>query len=582
MLAALASLAVLVAAALAGREGAPVVGVAGGRVAGVTETSTKGREFHAYYGLPFARPPVGDLRLKDPVKAESWDGVRDGSKKPSPCLHVPFGFTVMGITLAPEELQGNEDCLYLNVFTPKRMEPAEKLPVMVWIHGGAFYAGGTHEYLPHVLMNRDIVLVVLQYRLGIMGFLSTEDEVMPGNFGLKDQTLALHWVQDNIHHFGGDAARVTIFGESAGGASVNMHMLSPKSKGLFSRAIMQSGTALASWALQEQFKSVTEEVSKSVGCPEGLGSHEVLACLQKTDGRRLAASLQDHMKWFLLPLITTPRIDGDFLPDHPARLMRDGKFNRANVMSGITRDDGAIVTQPMLVREELLDALRNNFSAIGPISLMADPEMEDPVEFSARIYQHYLGDLTFDLGHMEELTRLETDHTFGVPHDLTTLYHARVPGLATYRYELKHRAQLSIGDFFETDVGRHWIPHGDDLYYLFAGGPTLAPDNLPGRPTDLQKEEDLRLRDIVTTMWTNFAATGNPTPDDSLGFKWEAATEDDLRYLALTPSPAMEADQRQEVRDFYASLPSRINQILHPERIVSGKKSSSRPSQDEL
>ncbi|XP_042874959.1 cocaine esterase-like [Penaeus japonicus] len=231
MLAALASFAVLVAAALAGREGAPVVGVAGGRVAGVTETSTKGREFHAYYGLPFARPPVGDLRLKDPVKAGSWEGVRDGTKMPLPCLQVPYDTSVMGIVLAPEELLGDEDCLYLNVFTPKRTDPAEGLPVMVWIHGGGYFAGGAYEYLPHALMNHDIVLVILQYRLGIMGFLSTEDEVIPGNFGLKDQTLALHWVQENIHHFGGDAARVTIFGESAGGASVNMHMLSPKSKG---------------------------------------------------------------------------------------------------------------------------------------------------------------------------------------------------------------------------------------------------------------------------------------------------------------------------------------------------------------
>ncbi|XP_042894416.1 juvenile hormone esterase-like isoform X2 [Penaeus japonicus] len=580
MLVGVALFAVLVAT-VAGREGAPVVGVAGGRVAGVTETSTKGREFHAYYGLPFARPPVGDFRLKDPVKAESWDGVRDGSKKPSPCLHVPFGFTVMGITLAPEELQGNEDCLYLNVFTPKRMEPAERLPVMVWIHGGAFYAGGTHEYLPHVLMNRDIVLVVLQYRLGIMGFLSTEDEVIPGNFGLKDQTFALRWVQDNIHHFGGDAARVTIFGESAGGASVHFHLLSPKSKGLFSRAIMQSGSALAPWAHREQLKSVAEEVSKSVGCP-GLGSQEMLACLQKTDGRKVAASFQYFMKWFILPMTTTPRIDGDFLPDHPARLMRDGKFNHVNVMAGITRDEGAIVTQTMIVREELLNTLREDFSAVGPMSLMLGPEATDPVEFSNRSYQHYLGDLNVNLERVEELTRFYSEYTFGIPHDLTTLYHARVPGLSTYRYELKHRAQLSFGDFIGTDVGKHWIPHADDLYYLFAGGPLLAPDNLPGRPSDLQKEEDLRLRDIVTTMWTNFAATGNPTPDDSLGFKWEAATEDDLRYLALEPSPAMEADQRQKVRDFYASLPSRINQILHPERIVSGKKSSSRPSQDEL
>ncbi|XP_047475927.1 juvenile hormone esterase-like isoform X1 [Penaeus chinensis] len=585
MLSILVAMAVLAPAGVvgvAGSDAAPVVAVAEGRVVGVAETSTKGRGFHAYYGVPFARPPLGELRLKDPVEAEGWEGVRDGTQKPSPCLLVPFGATVMGITMTPEELHGDEDCLYLNVFMPKRAEPAERLPVMVWIHGGGFFAGGAYEYLPHVLMNHDIVLVVVQYRLGIMGFLSTEDEVMPGNFGMKDQVMALRWVQDNIHNFGGDAARVTIFGESAGGASVHLHMLSPKSKGLFSGVIMQSGSALSPWAHREQLKSVAEEVSKSVGCGEGLSSQEILTCLQQTDGRRLAATFQDFLKWFILPMVTTPRIDGDFLPDDPARLVRDGEFHPVNLMAGITRDDGAIVTQPLLLRKDQLDALQKNFSVLGPVSMMVGPEVPDPIEFSTRVYQHYLGDLTFDLERMEDLTRLYTDYTFGIPHDLTTLYHARVPGIETYRYELKHRAELSFGDFFETDQGRHWIPHADDLYYLFAGGPLLAPDHLAGRPSDLRSQDDLRLRDVVTTLWTNFAATGNPTPDDSLGFQWKAANEDDLCYLALTPSPVMEADQRQEVRNFHASLPTKMNQILHPERIVSGKKSSPRPSQDEL
>ncbi|XP_063590806.1 cholinesterase 2-like [Penaeus indicus] len=567
--------------ALAGRDAAPVVKVAEGRVSGVTETSTKGRDFHSYYGVPFAKPPVGRLRLKDPVKAEGWGGVRDGSRAPSPCLLVPLAYAAMGVTLAPEDLHGSEDCLYLNVFTPK-METSENLPVMVWIHGGAYLAGGAREYLPHVLLNHDIVLVVLQYRVGIMGFLSTEDEVIPGNFGLKDQTLALRWVQDNIHNFGGDANRVTIFGESAGGASVHYHILSPKSKGLFSRAIMQSGSALAPWAHHEQHRHMAEEVSKAVGCSKAFGRKDILDCLQKVDGRRLAARFQDFMEWFILPTVALPLVDGDFIPDHPARLMRDGDFNQVELMAGITKDEGALVTNPMLARKDLFPALQNNFSVFGPVSLMVGPEVEDAVAFSTKVYQHYLGNSTIDHDHIKELTKMNTDYSFAVPHDLATLYHARVPGLATYRYELKHRSQLSMGDFFNTDIGRHWIPHGDDLYYLFAGGPLLSPGRLPDRLPDLQSQEDLRLRDIITTTWTNFAATGNPTPDDALGFKWEAATEDDLRYLALTPSPAMEADQRQEVRGFYPSLPTKMNQIFYADRGISREELSRRSCQEEL
>ncbi|XP_027207995.1 juvenile hormone esterase isoform X2 [Penaeus vannamei] len=535
-------------------DSAPVVTVEEGQVSGIAEISTKGKEFYSYYGIPFAKPPVGELRLKDPVKGERWEGVRDGSKRPSSCLLVPLAFSVMGIIKAPEDFYGDEDCLYLNVFTPKRVKPNKKLPVMVWIHGGSFLAGSSHEYLPHVLMSHDIVLVILQYRLGIMGFLSTEDEVIPGNFGLKDQTLALRWVQDNVHGFGGDADRVTIFGESAGGAFVHFHILSPRSRGLFSRAIMQSGSALGSYAHREDLRLVAQEVSQAVGCPGSASSQDILDCLQQ--------------KWFVLPLVTVPRVDGDFLPDHPARLMRDGDFNQVDLMAGVTREDGAFATNPMLVRKDLFPALQNNFSIFGPICLSLGTEVEDPVGLSTKVFRHYLGNLTIDRDHIEEITKLSTHYTFAIPHDLTTLYHARVPGLRTFRYELKHRAQLSMGDYFKTDIGRHWVPHADDLYYLFAGGPLLVRSHMPHRPRDLQSEEDLRLRDIITTMWTNFAATGDPTPDDSLGFKWEAATEDNLHYLALKPSPTMEADQRQEARDFHASLPTKQNQLLHPERVV--------------
>ncbi|KAG7153841.1 Venom carboxylesterase-6-like 8, partial [Homarus americanus] len=193
--------------------------------------SASSRALYAYQGIPFAKPPVGDLRFKDPVPSEPWEGVRDGTKLPEPCLQVSFFMFTSGVRVPPEKLLGVEDCLYLNVYTPVDNGPKADLPVMVWIHGGAYFSGSTKEYLPLVILDHDVVLVVIQYRLGVLGFLSTEDSVIPGNFGLKDQTLALKWVQRNINNFGGDKTKVTIFGESAGGASVHFHMLSPKSKG---------------------------------------------------------------------------------------------------------------------------------------------------------------------------------------------------------------------------------------------------------------------------------------------------------------------------------------------------------------
>ncbi|KAB7496322.1 Carboxylesterase NlhH [Armadillidium nasatum] len=166
-------------------------------------------------------------------------------------------------------------------------EREKNLPVMVFIHGGGFMAGGADFYPPYALMNRDIVLVTIQYRLGIFGFLSTEDSEMPGNMGLKDQQLALKWIKENIESFGGDSNRITIFGESAGGASVHYHILSPGSKGLFNRAILQSGTAFCPWASNNNHRKFAIEAGREFGCFIDNGTEKYLECMQNVNPRYL-------------------------------------------------------------------------------------------------------------------------------------------------------------------------------------------------------------------------------------------------------------------------------------------------------
>nr|XP_053628547.1 putative inactive carboxylesterase 4 [Cherax quadricarinatus] len=323
-------------------HGPAVVSTAQGMVAGITEKSLNGRSFWSYYGIPYAKPPVGQLRLRDPLPAEPWDGLRNATVVPQPCLQVEFHTAFAEMRLTPQQVVGTEDCLYLNVFTPTVASP-QPLPVMVYIPGGAFFAGGTHEYQPHVLLNHDIVLVVLQYRVGILGFLSTEDSVIPGNLGLKDQTMALHWVQNNIYNFGGDPNCVTIIGQSAGGAAVHFQILTPKSRGLFSRAIIQSGVALAPFALGNRHREIAERVGGSLGCDTRYGSTHLLACLQTLDAHELTATIQDFFEWSFLPLPLGPRVDGDFLPAHPALLLRDRQYNPVDILSGTTAHEGLII-----------------------------------------------------------------------------------------------------------------------------------------------------------------------------------------------------------------------------------------------
>ncbi|XP_063860225.1 venom carboxylesterase-6-like [Scylla paramamosain] len=546
----------------------PFIETKDGRVSGIVEESLKGRDFFSFYGIPYAQPPLGKLRFKDPEPFLNWADIGEASIPAAPCIQ----FSSAAKKIGKNEVLGTEDCLYLNVFTPKVKENAN-LPVMVWLHGGGFYRSSAEEFLPHVLLDHDVVLVVVQYRLGVLGFLSTEDSVMPGNLGLKDQTMALQWVKRNIQLFGGDNTRVTIFGESAGGASVHFQMLTTRAKGLFSRSILQSGTALCPWALNNSPRKEALQVGSTLGCPTDQSSEALLLCLQGLDAKALFPLNEDFRKWFTLPLTFTPWVDGHYLPDHPAQLMRDGRLAEVDIISGITRDDGAFFALPALAEKHLLEELQHNFSVAGPASLELVGRSEDPVGVARQLYHHYLGTTHVTEAHAENFMRMLTDSHFAVCHDLTTARHAQAvhPTGRTFRYELQHYAQLSLSQLLCPSCDKKWVSHVDDLYYLFRGGPLLTPPTAPqDRPKDLQRPDDLALRDIITTLWTNFAATGNPTPDASLGFTWEPSTADNLQYLSLTLTPSMQPDNRKETRRFHNSLPLQENLILHPHLVEGG------------
>ncbi|XP_045594339.2 carboxylic ester hydrolase [Procambarus clarkii] len=537
----------------------PVVTTISGEVSGVLEQSLGGKTFYSYYSIPYAEPPVGDLRFKDPVEVKKWEGIKDGSKMPPFCPQYTMISLITGRNV---DLVGNEDCLFLNIFTPKPVEEYPLLPVMVYIHGGGWMSGGTLEYPPHVLLDHNIVLVTIQYRLGILGFLSTEDEAAPGNLGLKDQTLALTWVQKNIHKFGGDALKVTLFGESAGAGSVHFQILTHKALGLFQQAILQSGSALCPWSLGGAHAAVAQYIGEYFNCTTE-DSHQLISCLQAVDTNKLVPLLLHFAQWHMNPLLLGPRVDGEFLVSDPATLLKDGRQKNVHLITGITQHEGALIALPMFGNEGLRSALKYNFIQNGPISLEFGEGDVSPLNQTVKIFDHYLGGIHLDVIHADNVTQMYGDRYFAVCHDLTSSLHAKNVARKkknTYRYELRHRGQRSTADLFSLNIGQNWVSHTDELFYLFSGGPLWAP---------LERDEDLKLRNIITTLWTNFATTGNPTPDDSLGFTWDPITDNDFRHLALTPSPAMQDDYRQETREFWSSLPLKQNLILHPDKVLN-------------
>jgi bile salt-stimulated lipase len=213
-----------------------VVDTTSGRLQGVEESSDSSHKYFAFKGIPYAEPPVGELRFRNPVPHRGWSGLRKALEYGEKCCTKGMYGLLGG---------GQEDCLFLNVFSPNLKG---NLPVMFWIHGGSFLYGDGSSLLfgPELLVRENVVIVTFNYRLSVFGFLSTEDKHAQGNYGLKDIVLALKWVKQNIKNFGGDPDNITAFGQSAGAMSVHLMLMSKMSQGLFHKAIMMSGTALSS------------------------------------------------------------------------------------------------------------------------------------------------------------------------------------------------------------------------------------------------------------------------------------------------------------------------------------------------
>ncbi|MBK1784876.1 carboxylesterase family protein [Prauserella sp. ASG 168] len=291
-----------------------------------------------FQGIPYAAPPVGELRWQDPKPAAAWRGVRDGTRPGPAC---PQG---------PVEVPGgskNEDCLYLNVTTPS--EPAEGAtapkPVVVWVHGGGFYMGaGSNYHAERMAARGDVVVVTINYRLGVFGFFGHPGLSGSGTFGLKDQQAAMSWVARNAASFGGDPRNITIAGQSAGGISNCAHLTSPTARGLFDKAVLQSGSCDLDWldnfdyrgqsadAIYEPLSSLEAQgrrAATDLGC-EGEHDAAVLSCLRGLPVDKLMPKLDKFIQ---------PAYGTEVLPENPADAIRYGRVQRVPVLAGHTRDE---------------------------------------------------------------------------------------------------------------------------------------------------------------------------------------------------------------------------------------------------
>ncbi|KRT86802.1 hydrolase, partial [Oryctes borbonicus] len=241
---------------------------------------------------------------------------------------------------------GNEDCLYLNVFVPgKIVDSTRALDVIVHIHGGGLMFGSSNSYAgPNYLMDTDVIVVTINYRLGILGFLSTEDEILPGNNGMKDQVFALKWIRDHIKSFGGNPESVTLTGLSAGGASVHLHYFSPLSKGLFARGVSFSGNALVPWVLQDKPLLKAKLLGAHMGCTYK-NTQDLIECLKQRPTRQIVESIRIMRPWLFNPfsplgVVIEKGSKNKFLAEHPYILVKEGRFYDVPWITSLTSEEG--------------------------------------------------------------------------------------------------------------------------------------------------------------------------------------------------------------------------------------------------
>ncbi|XP_071500639.1 acetylcholinesterase-like [Diadema antillarum] len=538
-------------------DGAPRVTLPGGGILkGVTlpfnESEFLNIDTHvnAFLGVPYAQPPVGNLRFRDPLPyniSGEYNATEHRAECPqaTPLAQLP----TIGPILARDV---DEDCLFLSIYTPSPT-PTSNVPVFFWIHGGGYSLGAgswvVYEPLPMVAL-ADIVVVAVNYRLGAYGYLTSGDDVAPGNYGMMDQILALRWVQDNIAAFGGDPNRVTIGGESAGGSSVSLLSLSPLTDGLFHQTIMQSGTALSpwSWTTMESGAEAARDLAASLRC-QTTSSAQMISCLRQVP----QANLTDASNGASY-VLSSPVVDGRFLPDAPMELINRRQFKVTPTLIGTNEDEGSSQALFLFPQDLLSDTPPvMNLSFFRSILQENTYRVSSEIEL-ASIDHHYVDWTVADDPSGDQLDsyiRLVTDVNFACP----TEYLARAleaAGASIYRYEMTHDPSWSIYVGVPKWLG---AAHAEELQYVFSWGfiPTIA--RIVGQ-TDEEKVMSVQFM----RYWTNFIKSGNPNAplQNDIYPEWPLYTMPEQNYkqlsLNMTNGRAMRAASCSFMMNFIPGL----------------------------
>ena len=450
---------------------ADTVRVDGGLLSGSTGITS---DIMVYKGVPYAAPPMGDLRWRAPKPPAKWDGIRKSTEFSATCMQTPYP-EGSPYRAAPEPV--SEDCLYLNIWTGAKT-PRENRPVMVWIHGGAFTrgSGSSPIYDGEELAKMGVVLVTINYRLGVFGFLAhpeltkESDRNSSGNYGILDQIAALDWVQKNIEVFGGDPKRVTIFGESAGSWAVNALVASPLAKGLFQRAIGESGANFAPLQKLAEAEQGGLRVAKSLGG----GS---IATLRAKSAAELMKSSGE---------LARPNVDGWLLPDQVYAIFAKGKQNDVPTLIGSNSDEGTAFVPP--------GTKADGFKAL------AKTRFGDQADDYLAIYR-----ARNDEEARASAAAAMRDQTFGWEMRTWARLQSKTGKSKVFMYYFSRVPPGLVG----KKLGAY---HASEIRYVFANMQNVQAEDI-----------DHEIARMMSTYWVNFATKADPNGRSLL--KWPPFTE---------------------------------------------------------
>ncbi len=464
----------------------------------------------AFLGIPYAAPPVGPLRWAPPAPAAAWDGVRKADAFGNRCIQTtPFPDMVW------QSAGESEDCLTLSVWTPAQ-GAAENLPVMVWIHGGGFFSGSSDEkrHDGSVLASHGVVVVTLNYRLGLFGFMAHPELTAEsarrasGNYGLLDQIAALHWVHDNISQFGGNPGNVTIFGESAGSFAVSALMASSLARGLFHKAIGESGAYFGSSGLT--LLSLADAERRGLDLAKAAGAGSIADLRARTPAALIAAAGPEAPRF-------SPILDGHVLAGDPRDTFAGGAQSHVPLLAGW---NSAELKLPPTTAAAFEAQTRAQYPEHADAILAAYPAGTDREATLSAI-------------------ALASDNFVGYGTWKWIEMHAATGDSAVYRYLFDHVVPTADGDPPPDDPG---AGHATEIEFVFG--------TLDSRPL-AWRDVDRRVSDMVVRYWTNFAKTGDPNGEGLASWPaWEANGRHELMRLAETAKAEPEAHRdRYEVLD---------------------------------